>query len=179
MLEPLRSSIGLLITRVRFRKSRDAVISFTRSVSSADQALVILPFGDRAPLPEPEVFASLRRRFADERITLVGDERCAALSAHFPRSRFVRVAASELTVFFLPRKTLVERIIGQRYDLALDLNLDLVLPSAYICRRSDARVRVGLERGKADRFYNFLIHPDPSLGTQRLYERMLACLEMF
>jgi len=38
---------------------------------------------------------------------------------------------------------------------------------------------VGLERGKADRFYNFLIHPDPSLGTQRLYERMLACLEMF
>jgi len=179
MLESLRTSIGLLVTRVRFRKSRDAVISFTRSVSSADRALVVLPFGDGTPLPEPEVFASLRSRFADEHITLVGDERCAALSAFFPRSRFVRVAPSDLTVFLLPRKTVVERIIGQRYDLALDLNLDLVLPSAYICRRSDARVRVGLERGKADRFYNFLIHPDPSLGTQRLYERMLACLEMF
>jgi ADP-heptose:LPS heptosyltransferase len=179
MLESLRSSIGLLVTRMRFRKSRDAVISFTRSVSSADQALVVLPFGDRAHLPEPGVFVSLRNRFADERITLVGDERCAALSAQLPRSRFVRVAPSDLTVLFLPRRSLMESIMGRRYDLALDLNLDLVLPSAYICRRSDARVRVGLERGKADRFYNFLIHPDPSLGTQRLYERMLACLEMF
>jgi ADP-heptose:LPS heptosyltransferase len=179
MFESLRSSIGLLIARIQFRRSRDTVISFTKSVSTAEHALVILPFGERGPQPDAAVFAALRRRFADENITVIGDERGAALAEHFPRSRFVRVTRTDLSGFFLPRGTILQHIAGRRYDLAIDLNLDLVLPSAYICRKSDARVRVGLERGKADRFYNLLIHPDPALGTQRLYERMMACLEMF
>lgn len=179
MLDSLRSSAGLLIARFRFRKSRDTVISFTNSVSTAEQALVILPFGERAVMPGPEVFTALKRRFADGSITLVGEERAAGLSSHLPGGRFIRVKPDELTLFFLPRAAVMERLGGGRYDVAIDLNLDLVLPSAYICRKSGARVRVGINRRAADRFYNLLVHPDPSLGTQRLYERLLACLEMF
>jgi ADP-heptose:LPS heptosyltransferase len=179
MLISLRHAAGLLFARLRFRKSRDTVIRFTGSVSSAEQALVLLPFGSDAPAPAPEVFTTLRRRFARGNITLVGEERLAPLAAQIPDARFIRVKPEALTVFFLPRAALMEQLDGRRYDLAVDLNLDFLLPSAYICRKSGARVRVGIERRKAERFYNLLIHPDPSLGTQRLYERLLACLEMF
>lgn len=179
MLASLRRTLGLTLARIQFRRSRDTVISFTRSVTSARQALVILPFGERAPVPDSAVFAALGRTFAEDHITLVGTDRVAGLAAHLPRSRFISVAPSDVSALFLPGKTLLQRIGEHSYDLAIDLNLDLVLPSAYICRKSGARVRVGLERRAADRFYNLVIHPDPSLGTQRLYERVLTCLEMF
>jgi ADP-heptose:LPS heptosyltransferase len=155
------------------------VISFSRSLSSAERALVILPFSRTAILPGQPVFDQLRRRYTEENITVVTDERGTPAARFLPRCEVIRVAPADFTAAFLPRKEFLQRLLKRRYDVAIDLNLDLVLPSAYICRESGARVRVGFARHRADLFYNFQIHPNPSLGTQRLFERMMTCLQMF
>jgi ADP-heptose:LPS heptosyltransferase len=80
---------------------------------------------------------------------------------------------------FLPGNDLITRVKKRRYDLTIDLNLDLVLPSAYICKESDARIRVGFARKHADTFYNFQINVDPTLDRKLVYERLVKCLQMF
>jgi ADP-heptose:LPS heptosyltransferase len=179
MFERPRRALGLQLTRFRLRHTTETVISFTNSFTSAERVLVILPFGLDPALPGAPVFEMLSRRFSDVNITLVADEARTSLARFMPRSALVRVAPVDLTSLFLPRRELLTRITQRPYDVAIDLNLDLVLPSAYICRESNARVRVGVARDRADLFYNFQIQPNALLGRQRLYERLVTCLQMF
>jgi ADP-heptose:LPS heptosyltransferase len=96
-----------------------------------------------------------------------------------PRSHFLHFHEHEINAFFLPRRELLRRATSRRPDVAIDLNLDFVLPSAYICRVSGARIRVGFARKHADIFYNFQIRPDPTLARKLIYDRLAGCLDRF
>jgi ADP-heptose:LPS heptosyltransferase len=86
---------------------------------------------------------------------------------------------AQVSYFYLPRADFINSIKQKRYDLAIDLNLDLVLPSGYICKASGATVRVGFNQEHADVFYNFQIKPDPTLGRKLIYDRLVQCLQKF
>jgi hypothetical protein len=66
----------------------------------------------------------------------------------------------------------------RQYDVAVDLNLDFLLPSGYICKASTARIRVGFARPGADLFYNFQVKFEAS-STAAMYDRLASCLKMF
>ncbi|MCK5573254.1 MAG: hypothetical protein KAJ12_10855, partial [Bacteroidetes bacterium] len=101
------------------------------------------------------------------------------LPALLPRSTVLRMVKDDIGFFFLPKKPFLDRLTIHDFDLAIDLNLDLVLPSGYICKESKARVRVGFSRHQSDVFYNFAIQPNPVLNRQEIYERLVQCLQMF
>ena len=179
MLELLRRSVGLQVARFHFRKSREKVISFTKSISEAQQALLIMPLDLRELLPSIMVIDLLKKRFREENITIVTGEHNVEVMRVLPRSQVIRVLVPEVTVFYLPRREVIDRVNKRRYDVAIDLNLDLILPSAYICKESNARVRIGFASRRADTFYNFQIQPDPTLSKQHLYDRLAKFLQMF
>ncbi len=179
MLERVRASIGIQASRFHFRKAREKVISFTGSISSARNALLIMPLRSREILPTVMVLNFLRKQFREENITVVTPEKNVEVMRILPRSTFIRLLASEVTMFYLPRKSVLARITKKHFDLAIDLNLDFVLPSAYICRETSARVRVGFAGKAADTFYNFQIQPDPGLNRHLIYDRLAQCLQMF
>ena len=179
MFESLRRSIGLQVARFRFRKSREKIISFTQSVSSARQALLIRPLEPEMQLHTNMIVLLLKQKFGDDNITVVTLDQHTDIARVLPGSSMIKVAATDQTLFFLPRRELIERIARRKYDLAIDLNLDLVVPSAYICKESKARVRVGFVSKRADVFYNFQIQRDPALNRQLIYDRLAKCLRMF
>ena len=179
MLDDFRRFTGLQVARFRFRRSREKVISFTRSVSNARDVLVIMPLDRRQLLNTVFVIDLLRKRFREENVTFVTHEKNQELKKMMPRSQFVTLLASEATLFYLPRREALRRVQRRSYDLALDLNLDFLLPSAYICKASGARVRIGFARKRADTFFNFQVRTDPALSPQNLFDRLATCLQMF
>jgi ADP-heptose:LPS heptosyltransferase len=179
MLAGLRRATGLQVSHFRFRKSREKVISFTRSFSDARDVLVVMPLDRGQLLNTVFVIDLLRKKFREENVTFVTHENNQELIRMMPRSQFISLLASEMTLFYLPRNEVLRRVQRKSYDLAIDLNLDFLLPSAYICKASGARVRIGLTRKHGDVFFNFQVHPDPQLASQSVYDRLAACLQMF
>jgi hypothetical protein len=177
--ESLRRSIGMGLTRFRFRKYQTEMITFTRSLSEARRALLIMPVHRAEPLPVVTVIELLKRRFPERGLTVVTWGPSLELMQMLPHSQFLRILETEITPFYLPRRETMQRIESTAYDVAIDLNLDLVLPSGYICRESHARVRIGFAGKRSDLFYNFQIRNNPSTGKRDVYDRLAACLEMF
>src|SRR5512140_967771 len=176
--EAFRRTIGMGVTRFRFRKRQNEVISFGRSLSDAHRALLIMPVHRAEPLPVVTVIDLLKRRFPERGLTVVTWGPSLELMQMLPHSQFIRVLDTEISPFYLPRRETMQRIENTSYDVAIDLNLDLVLPSGYICRESNARVRIGFAGKRSDLFYNFQIKHNPSTGKRDVYDRLAACLEM-
>jgi ADP-heptose:LPS heptosyltransferase len=179
MLESLRTAIGLQVARFRFRRFEDPVMSFTEAVTTARRVLLIMPLQKREFLPTVMVIDFLKQRFREEHITIVSDDHARETVRMLARSHFIHIVKDDIGPFFLPRRTLLRRILERQCDLVVDLNLDFLLPSAYICRESNARVRIGFARGRAEIFYNFLIQPDSRLERKHLYDRMASFLRSF
>ncbi len=179
MFEALRMGLGLRLARFHYRKAEEPVVSFTSAVTSARRALLIMPLKKREFLPTVMVIDLLKRRFREENITILSDDHGREAVRLLARSYFIHIMEDEIGPLFLPSRSLIHRIRERQYDIAVDLNLDLVLPSAYICRECGARVRIGFARKNAELFYNFQIKRDPRLERKHLYDRMAAFLQQF
>ncbi len=177
MIESLRRSLGVQLSRWHFRRMHNAVISFTDSVSTGGNALLILPLTPTAQSPAL-LLDLLHKQFPDKRLTVVAGEHDTGAPVLLPRSTIIRVRLENIDWLFRPSREITQRIASSTYDLAIDLNLDSLLPSAYICRESKARVRIGFAREGADLFYNFQMQHD-SAREGALYDRLAACLKMF
>lgn len=179
MVEGLRTLIGFHVARFLFRKSHDKITTFTKALSSAQRALIIMPLSKNEVAIAMSVLDMMRKRFGEQNLTIVTGNQGLEVMRFLPHSQFIHILGTEVSFLFLPTRHLIERLRARTYDLAVDLNLDLVLPSGYICRASDARVRVGFTSRRADTFYNLQIQPDPTLGRKLIYERLAQCLQMF
>jgi ADP-heptose:LPS heptosyltransferase len=177
MLESLRRSLGLWMSGLHFRKSPVGVISFADTMSAGQRALVILPLTPTTQSPA-SVIELVRARFPDGHLTIVAEEHDTGAAMLLPRSTIVRMSPTAVDWLFRPSQMLLREITRHNYDIAIDLNLDSLLPSAYICRKSNARVRIGFARQGADVFYNFQMQPDAS-KQGALYNRLAECLKMF
>lgn len=177
MLEPLRRSLGVLLSRWHFRRTPNTVISFAGSLSTGGRALLILPLLPTAQ-SAARVVDLLRAQYPGDRLTIVAEEHDADAAVLLPRSPIIRVSPGHIDWLLRPTREITQRIAAGTYDLAIDLNLDSLLPSAYICKATNARVRIGFAREGADLFYNFQMQPD-SAREGALYDRLAACLKMF
>ena len=179
MFERPRHATGMLLARFHFRKSTEEVRSFASVFSSARQLLLIMPLDGSPLFPVAPVVAMLARQKREEEITVVvtahGTEALDALR----RSPIVRLLPTEISMFLLPRRDVLARILHTPYDVAIDCNLDFQLPSGYICRESQAPIRVGFAGRRSDLFYNFQVQVSRTESRTVHYERLAHCLEMF
>lgn len=179
IFDPTWRSIGLALSRAHFHRQKPEQITFTRSVSDARHALLILPMHSLELVPLATVIDLLRRKFQDKHITVITPMHSVELMRLLPHGRFVRLEPGDVNRFYLPRKEMIHRMPRAQYDLAIDLNLDFVLPSGYICRESNAHVRVGIAGKHSDLFYNFLIQTATGQPGTQVYDRLATCLAMF
>jgi len=177
MLESLRRSLGVQLSRWHFRRMRNTIISFTDAFTTDGKALLILPLTPTAQSPA-QVIDLVRSRYPDDRLTVVAEEHDTGAAVLLPRSKIIRVSPAHIDWFFRPTQEITQALAKGTYDIAVDLNLDSLLPSAYICKESKARVRIGFARHGADLFYNFQMQPDTTRNGA-LYDRLAACLKMF
>ncbi len=177
MLESFRRSLGYSLARLQFRKQPDSVTSFTGSLSSGNRVLLILPLTP-SPHPTGPILQLFRTRYGEEKLTVITDAQDTSIAATLPRSEIIRMHSEQVTRLFHPPGDVLQRVKERRHDVAIDLNLDFLLPSGYICKASNARIRVGFARPGGDLFYNLQIQVDGS-STTAVYDRLAACLKMF
>lgn len=179
MLEHLRVAIGIQVARFHFRKWTDEVIPFAGTVSDARTVLLILPL-DGSPLyPVAPVITMLRAHKRESDITVILSSQTTEALDPLQRCPVIRILPNEISTFYLPRRELITRINKRHHDLAIDLNLDFHVPSGYICRESNAPVRVGFTSKRSDTFYNFQVQTAAQENRMQRYERMANCLQMF
>lgn len=172
-------SVGMQLARLRAGKRTRTVEPFSCFFTKASHVLIVMPLaGEEQSSPE-RILLLLKERFSDRNITIVSGTQEIYLSHLLPRSEIIRLHSNSLNVLALPRAEIMRQLTGKRCDLAIDLNLDFVLPSGYICTESGARFRVGFDRKHAEIFYNCLIRPGTQAPMASLYDRLAICLEMF
>jgi ADP-heptose:LPS heptosyltransferase len=138
-----------------------------------------MPLDGSQLFPVAPLVTMLRSRCPDENITIVVTEHGTEALEVLRRSPVIRILPSEVSMVFLPSRAVIARVTQHTYDMAIDLNLDFQLPSGYICRESNARIRVGFVSRRADTFYNFQVQTSPGESAMQRYERLAHCLEMF
>jgi len=123
--------------------------------------------------------ASIVLQALAEKLECVLVARAEQLSKINGQFKMINIKPAEINPFFLPKKTLIQRILQDEYDLALDLNLQLHLAAAYLCKKARSKIKAGFLKEHADTFYNFQVHVNQTDNNQFAYERLISCLKMF
>ncbi len=179
MFEQLTTRLGYLFATIQFRSQNDPPRQMTGFLRSAQHVLITLPVGYEAAVAADAALRQIRSNLTQAHLTLVHTgTRETAMTGHM-RCDVVRVDANDVNRFALPRRSLVQRIMTHPYDVAIDLNLDFVLHTAYLCRASGASIRVGCMPDPSDLFFNVQIRPTEGKSGQQLYDAVTSALAMF
>jgi hypothetical protein len=170
---------GLQIARFQFRSDVDTVQPLTTFFTGAKSVLITLPAGYEEAIIAGDALHAFRNRLMHLNLTVVHTSTRATSLSDFPRSEVIRISQADINRVFLPTRELLQRIIHQEYDAAVDLNLDFVLHTAYICKASRAKVRVGFVHPWSDVFFNVQFNLDRQRTPQVVYEKFAQCLAMF
>lgn len=179
MFGGLRLKVGLMYARFHFRKRRDPVVRFTEAVDRARKALVLFPETVTDSESLQSVLKYLGHRFGSGSVVVVAREDLApSLRMNF-NGKTITYAPQEINRWRIPRGELLRKMKSSTFDIALDLNVNLALPSAFICRESNAPLRVGFAKPDSDHFYNFVVQTRMTTNTPVAYKNLLKCLDMF
>lgn len=179
MFDTLRRNIGITTARFFVRMKAAKSVHFSNAFTNARTALVILPENrNYHPVALP-IVRLLREKFYGNRMTLVVPDTNEELTRAFAQTTIVPAGKEQTNVFFLPKQSVLQRLLGQRFDLLVDLNFSAVPCAAYLCRAVDAYVKVGFVKQHADAFYNFQIQSPPDRNPKSRYEQLFRTLSMF
>lgn len=180
MLERPLTLIGLQFARFQFRSDFDTPQDLTKFFTGARNALIMMPRGYDNAIHAGNALYKYRKELEHLHITIIHTGTRETNLSSFLHSQIIRISPADINRFSLPKRGLMQRIFTREYDVALDLNLDFVLHSAYICKASRAKVRVGFQRSAlADHFFNVRVELEKRRAPQSLYENFAACLMMF
>jgi len=179
MFEGARAYFGLQVAKFQFRKERDAMQSLTEFFRNAKNVLVMLPIGYEDAALAGNALADVCRKRRGLHITAVNFGTWSTSLSGCANCQVVRIDQNEIHRLFLPKKQALQRILDRPYDVAVDMNLDFVLHTAYICKASHAKVRVGCAHQAADFFFNVQLKFDAAEIRSVAYKHYISRLEMF
>jgi ADP-heptose:LPS heptosyltransferase len=179
MLEGFRRKVGLSYSRLHFRNSHDRMMNFTNALSKSHKALVIFPESSLDSESVSTFFRYIIRKFSSEKVTvLIRDNQLFAMSSAPPLKTLI-YSLQDINTWFVPRRKLLQKMEAKSFDVAFDLNIDLSLPSAFLCKASNAPLRVSFAKQNGDQFYNFQIKTKETTSKTHSYRSLLKCLDMF
>ncbi len=179
MFENMLAHLGLQFAKFQFRSSIDHVQPLTEFFRNARNILITLPIDYEEAIIAGNALRNFRDKMKTIHLTVVHNSTRETALANFPKCEVVRLDPADINKFSLPTKSLMERIFTKDYDVAIDLNLDFVLHTAYICKASGAKVRVGFSNPVSDAFFNVHLNLNKQRTPQALYHKFTECLEMF
>jgi hypothetical protein len=152
MIDSFLKNLGynLALRRIEHRN----VVSLPKKLSNR-QVLVVMP----RQRPMIDAALSLVNQIelpADQiRLVSIGDEVPVELSSE--EFRISPVAREDFDWFRLPSGGICQELFAQRPHVAMDLNVEFVLPAAYLVGRSPAPFRLGIHQPEAEPFCDILV----------------------
>lgn len=179
MLKQLYRYCGLRFAKFQFRSGRETPVTMTDFLRNAQQILIALPVGYEDANVASDALRKLRTHFDRARLTVIHTGTRGTSLTGILRCEVVRIDPTDINRFYLPRQSLLQRIGSRTYDVAIDLNLDFVLHTAYICRAVCSGVRVGFSHTESEPFFNVQVETDERATAQVKYEKLTTTLAMF
>lgn len=180
MFDRTLSLVGLQFAKFQFRSDFDRPQVLTNFFTGAKNVLVVMPRGYDNAVLAGNALHKYRDELNQLHLTIIHTGTRETTLSSFLHSQIIRITPDDINRFSIPTRGLMQRIFNREYDVALDLNLDFVLHSAYICRASRAKVRVGFQRSPlAENFFNVRVELGDRRAPQTMYERFAASLMMF
>jgi len=179
MLESFRLKVGLSYSRLYFRHKHDRMMNFTNALTQSRRALVLFPESSLDGESASTFLQYLLRKFSSERMMVaIRDDQLFAL-ASAPPFKTLTYSIRDVNTWYVPRRELLHRMGSNSFDVALDLNIHLSLTSAFLCKASDAPLRVSFAKINGDQFYNFQVKTKGNNDNKFSYQSLLKCLDMF
>ena len=179
MIEDVRKNIGISIARMQRHRKRAQQINFGGVYSKARSALFIVPNTDANRSSVLGILQKAQVQFQGNALTIVAPGSTNALAGKLKQCMLVPVHDEQINFFFLPRKSLILRLQEQKYDVIVDLNLDVTPLAASICASIDAPLKAGFTSERSDALYNFQLQSSPARDPKLRYEQLLQKLAMF
>ena len=178
MFDDFRRRIGLSYTRFHFRAKKESPIRFSDVVTRSRKALILFPEQPLDPGTAEMILRYLTRRFSNGSTTVIVREDLRSALPALSAARVITYTAEEVTSWFTPRSALIRRIKTSTFDVALDLNVNFALPSAFLCKESGAPVRVSFTKLNADEFFNLQVRTRLIDNPSNAYQSLMRCLDM-
>lgn len=179
MLEGFRRTVGLSYSRLHFRRNRDRILNFTDALTRARKALIIFPESTPDSESTSTLFRYLLRKFSSEDLMVLLRNNQLHAMASIPRVKTLVYSSDDISTWFVPRRDLVKKMEINSFDLALDLNVEFSLPGAFLCKASNAPLRVSFAKQNGDQFYNLQVQTKRAAISSQSYRSLLKCLDMF
>lgn len=179
LIERVRVSIGVAYARLHFRGNKDRVIRFTDSMARSRTALILLP----KELPDASavrwILRYLKDRYQDGKLVVFAKNTMASQIEGDLAQEILTYDDHDLNLWFIPRARLRHILKKSTFDVAIDLSTDFELPNAFLCRESQALLRVSFAKERGDGFYNFQVQTNSKENVTVAYRNLIKCLEMF
>jgi hypothetical protein len=141
--------------------------SFGEKMSCAESVLICFPAKVESFASAKDHLATFSDLFQNKNIflflPLAGAE---GFLSHLKRYQVICPEKQDFGVLSLPRRKFIQRIKGYRFEIALDLDIEDGFLNSYLCLKSGAGVRIGLEGRAGPPFYNLEL----ALSKGRLYQ---------
>jgi hypothetical protein len=179
MLEKFRFTIGMVYARFHFRRKKDHAVNFTDILTRAHRVLVIFPEKEFDADSASTVLRYLLRRFSARGIlVLIRNDFLHVLSSAPPVKTLV-YTKEDVSRWFIPKTDVMTRLASNTFDAAVDLNVSLSLAGAFLCKASNAPLRISFTKPEGDFFYNFQVQLKESSNMVSTLRNFLKCLDMF
>lgn len=179
MIQRAFTYLGYRYAKFQFRSDVDVVQPLTEFFKKAKNMLVILPVGYEDAVVAGAIMRDALKRLPGLSLTVINNSTRETPLSELSRCEVVRMNSEDVSRFSLPKKPLMQRLFARQYDVAVNLNLDFILHTAYICKASRAKIRVGCSHEAADVFYNVQLNLQPTSSPQVMYKKFAEYMLMF
>lgn len=179
MFEKTLEKLGIIYSKYTFRKDKDHQQNLTNFISRSKKILLILPSDYEDSQVACSAFKTLKEKLQDAEITIIAEGIRSISITDILKTKVIRISEAYINKFSLPRKVLLDRIYESTYDLAIDLNLEFLLYSAYICKVSGAKYRIGFTSKHSDAFFNIQFNFDKTQKPTEVYNHLVDYLKKF
>jgi len=161
------------------RRDRTDVIDVGDYLSRIATALILPPDQPENFKTATRIIDDLRQNFAQTQFYLLTPKACAEMVSLDERLRLISYDAEEIGFYGLPKDTLQQAIRSRHFDMVIDLNLEFNLIATFLCRASEARLRICFVHPSRDPFYNFQMRAINSNSLEQKYQSLINYLAVF
>jgi len=161
------------------RRDRTDIIDVGEYLSRIATALILPPEQPENFKAAIRILEGLRQHFAQTQFYLLTPKTCAEMMSLDENVRLISYGVDEIGFHGLPKDKLQQAIRSRHFDMVIDLNLDFNLIATFLCRTSEAKLRICFVHPSRDPFYNFQMRAIDSNSLEQKYQSLVNYLAVF
>ncbi len=161
------------------RRDRADVIDVGDYLSKISTALILPPEQPEHFKTATRILDDLRQHFGQTQFYLLTPKALTEMVSLDEKMRIISYDLDEIGFHGLPKDSLQQAIRSRHFDMVIDLNLDFNLIATFLCRASEAKLRICFVHPSRDPFYNFQMRAINSNTFEQKYQSLVNYIAVF